>query len=241
MKDPLRPIQYPTFYLTIPSTGEQKEFRPWTVREDKALLIALESGEYSDFYLAIRNAIQNCCVEKIDVSRLAVFDYQYLFIQIRARTVGDKIRLSFRAPEGVGCDVCSKPRTFEISLLDIKVEHNPEHEKKVTLSDGRILFLRYPEVTRNPKDDETIESVYESVYGCIDKIVDGSMVSAVEDLEKDKVYDFIESMHRNDFAKIEHFIQTIPTIQHEIDISCSACGREEIYTVRGLEDFFALA
>jgi hypothetical protein len=228
-------IKYPIFDLTLPSTKEQINFRPFTVKEEKLLLIAQESENQADKIRAIRQIINNCCFNlPKDVGLLPSFDLEYCFMKIRAKSIGNIVELKYK-------DLTDKKiYTFEVDLDELEIKFNPEHNKTVSISDDLGLIMKYPtiEVLESVKDDlKSTESSFTIIKKCIETIYDSDNTYDTSDYSDEDLSVFVESIPAKAFEGITKFFDTSPTLKHELKYKDEE-GTEKTITLQGIDDFF---
>lgn len=225
-------IKHPTYSLTIPSTNKEVNIRPFTVQEEKLLLMARASNKPEDIVSTIKQIIQNCIIESVDVERLATFDIEYLFLKLRAKSVGETVELEHTENE------TDPPIKFKINLDDIQVKYNPTHSNKFFVQGDIGLSMRYPtleEVTILEGREDKEKAVFEVLFKCIDKIFDNETVYS--DFDEKELNEFVNNLPMEALVKIKEFFDTMPTVEHTVEIKDSKGKKKEI-VLRGLNSFF---
>lgn len=230
-------IDQPLFELTIPSTGKKIKFRPFTVKEEKILLIARESGETEQIILAVQQIISNTC-EGVKLEDLAVFDLEYMLIKIRAKSVNNEVNFTIEDPES------QEEVELKIDLDNIEMKHNPDHTKKVVLNDQYFMMMRYPTVNElsnlNTGDDvSTEQQLFDTMISCIDTLVDDTTdeVYNFSDFSQEEVTEFVEQFTAETITNIQTFFETAPKMSYEAPYKDSK-GNEKSFRMEGLETFF---
>jgi hypothetical protein len=233
-------IEHPIFTTKLPSTGKLIKFRPFLVKEEKILLMALAGEDENEMNLAAKQIVNNCVIDELDVETAPIFDIEWLFLQIRIKSVGTDCKITFSGDENSECDGCKKAITKEINLEEIKCEKGEGHNKKIHLNDKIGVVMKYPtpEILSSPSENY-VDLLYQYIVGCIDIIFDDKESHNVSDFKKEEVESFIDSLNRDQLAKIEHFFKSSPECRLDVDLSCEKCGKKQIYTLTGLTDFFA--
>ena len=236
------PVQNtPTYTLEIPSSKETLKYRPFLVKEQKALLLAQQSEDTHVMVDTLKSVIKSCALSKLDVEKLAVFDLEYLFSQIRAKSVGENVDLFFY------CDTCDDEKAkvkITIDLTKLKVEHFPEHTNKIPLFDDVGVVMTYPNinVVNNIEKLGNVESevdlVFDIIAECIDYIYDTKEVYHAKEQSKKELADFINNLTAEQFAKIENFFETMPKLRKSVNYRCPVCQKEHHKTLEGLNNFF---
>jgi hypothetical protein len=225
-------IKHPTYAVTIPSIKKEVNIRPFTVQEEKLLLMARASNKPEDIVSTIKQIIQNCITESIDVEKLATFDIEYLFLKLRAKSVGETVELEHKEEDD---DV---PVKFKINLDDIQVKYNPAHSNKFFVQDNIGISMRYPtleEVTLLEGREDKEKAVFEVLFKCIDKIFDEETVYS--DFDEKELNEFVNNLPMEALVKIKDFFDTMPTVEHTVEIKDSKGKKKEI-VLRGLNSFF---
>lgn len=237
-------IGVPTHSTTIPSSGKEITFRPFLVKEEKMLLIALETGDKKAQYRALKQILQNCIVTPINVDELAVFDVEYLFIQIRGKSIGEVLE------PVIICPTCSTQGKIKINLADITInnKNNTEVPYKVMLSDSVGITLVYPnlKMVENVDPDKAMgsgdtETVFKIIVKCIDMIFEGEQTFDPKQYTEKELIQFIEGVPTDNFKKIIDFVSNMPRVEKEVNFTCPKCETNKKMVLRGVEDFFASA
>jgi len=236
-------LKHPTFEVRLPSNSRWVRFRPFTVREEKILLIAMESKDPLSMMQAMDSVVKTCTGESdIVVSELPFFDVEYLFLHIRAKSVGEKITLQYKHSDGVnnaGVE-CKAITPVEIDLETVAVNCGDGHTNKVVLDEKYGVLMRYPtlrdvvqmrEIDREKLEIDFIAKCIVSVYE-----IDGDGVFTPDDIADARR--FIESMGRKQFAAIVQFFETMPKLKHRVEYACKGCGHNDSVTLEGITDFF---
>ena len=238
---PLPKIATPVYELELPSTGKTIEYRPFLVKEEKVLVIALESEDTKQITTAIKNVIRNCIKTKgIKVEELPTFDIEYLFLNIRGKSVGEEIEVNVTCPDDGETQV---PVT--INLDDIEVQKNDEHTNRIKVDDSIMMEMKYPSLDQFIKnnfdfnDKNAMDQSFELIATCIDKIFTEDEVWAVEDCSKKEIIDFLEQMNSSQFKEIEKFFETMPKLSHSITVTNPKTKKENVVVIEGLAGFFA--
>jgi len=238
---PLPKIATPLYELELPSTGETIEYRPFLVKEEKVLVIALESEDTKQITTAIKTVIKNCIRTKgIKVENLPTFDIEYLFLNIRGKSVGEELEVNITCPDDGKTQV---PVT--INLDDIQVQKNEEHTNQVKVDDSIMMEMKYPSLDQFIKnnfdfnDGNAMDQSFELIASCIDKIYTEEEVWAAEDCTKKEIVEFLEQMNSSQFKEIEKFFETMPKLSHTIKVKNPKTKKESEVLIEGLASFFA--
>ena len=238
---PLPKIATPTYELELPSTGQSVKYRPFLVKEEKLLVLALESEDTKQITTAIKTVLKSCVQTKgIKVETLPTFDIEFLFLHIRGKSVGEELELRIICPDDKETEV---PLTLDID--EIKVVKNEEHNKQIKLDDNLMMELKYPsldEFIKNNfdfKEGNQMEQSFELIGTCIDKIYNEEEVWATADCTKKEVKEFLESMNSSQFKDIEKFFETMPKLSHTIKVTNPKTKVESEVVLEGLASLFA--
>ena len=237
---PLPTIATPTFELELPSTGKTVEYRPFLVKEEKVLLYALESENQKQITNAVKTVIKNCVKTKgVKIETLPTFDIEYLFLNIRAKSVGEEIELNLICPDDGETEV---PVTINVD--DINVRKNPDHDKQIKLDDNIMIEMKYPSLNEFVKenfDSENLdpEKSFELIASCVDKIYTEEEVWETANCTKKELMDFVEQMNSTQFRKLEQFFVTMPKLSYSVPLKNPVTGVESEVVLEGLASFFA--
>jgi hypothetical protein len=232
-------INTPTYELKIPSTGETIKYRPFLVKEEKILLIALESGKQKDIITAIKQIVTACTFGKLKIGRMPMFDVEYLFLNIRAKSVGEISELKLIAPDDKKTKV-----DVEVDLSTIQVQEEEGHTNKIELTDEMGIYMQYPTVDTfgdSGITDINASNMLDVITACIAQIYDkkGEEVFEAKDQTKKEMLDFVEQLNSKQFQDVQSFFDTAPKLKHEITIKNPKTKVESKVVLSGLSDFFA--
>lgn len=228
-------IEQPLFEITIPSTEKKAKIRPFTVKEEKILLLAQESDDFDQVILSIKQIVGNC-LQEIDVDDLAMFDIEYLLLNIRARSVNNIIEFKIRDPES------EEEIDVSLDINNIEIKRNEEHDKNIEVDSNVSLIMKYPSLDQakmamSAPEGKENEAMFNVMIQCIDKVVNGDEVLTLKDFSDEEIQDFVESMSSTTLKKIENFYQTMPTLKFEIPYKLKD-GTKKTFNVEGTETFF---
>ena len=232
-------IGYPTYELELPSTGKSIKYRPFLVKEEKVLLLALESKDEKQVIGAVKDLIKNCVITRIKVDTLPSFDLEYLFLKIRGASIGENIILTVTCLDDNETQV-----EANINIDDVEVFKPEGHDKKIMFDDKTGVVMRYPSmkefVEREflQKEMKT-EEVYGFIADSIDQIFDDEEVYDSSTTTKKEFLTFVESLTTKQFEKIQKFYETSPKLSHTFKVTNPNTGKESSYTIEGLQSFFA--
>ena len=238
---PLPKIATPTYELELPSTGETIQYRPFPVKEEKLLVIALESEDNKQITTAIKTVIKNCILTKnIKVESLPTFDIEYLFLNIRGKSVGEELEVNIICPDDGETQVPVK-----INLDDIQVQKDEEHINRIKLDGSIMMEMKYPSLDQFIKNNfdfdnkNAMDQSFELIGSCIDKIFTEDEVWSTADVTKKELNEFLESMNSSQFKDIEKFFETMPKLSHKIKVRNPKTDVESEVVLEGLASFFA--
>lgn len=227
--------ELPKYPLTIPSTNKQVFFRPFLVKEQKVMLMAMESRDERQMLKAVSDVVDACIIDPIDVNRLATFDVEYIFTQIRSKSVGEKAELSIK------CNKCDVANQVEVPLDEINVT-NPKQSNEIKLNEFYTIVMKYPsygDITRMEKKRKTLTStIYETVLMSLDKLKTNDEVLSFADESEEDINTFLESLTSDQFDALMTFVNSAPAITCDIEFNCTSCGANNKHTLRGITDFF---
>tara|TARA_B100001093_G_scaffold454792_2_gene464437 strand:- start:862 stop:1563 length:702 start_codon:yes stop_codon:yes gene_type:complete len=223
------------FELTLPSTGEKVEYRPFLVKEEKALMIAQSTGKQDDIMRAVKDVITSCTFEKVDASKLPIFDLEYIFINLRAKSVGEIVKLMVTCPDDNTTQV-----SVEVDLTKIECHKEVGHDTNIRLTDEIGLIMDYPKVSSVQELDleNEMESTFEVIKSCVRQVYDSNNVYEKVDMDKEDLNDFIESMSHDQFDKVQEFFNTMPKVKHMIKVKNPKTGVDGEVVLQGMADFF---
>ena len=238
---PLPKIATPTYELELPSTGQSINYRPFLVKEEKLLVLALETEDTKQITTAIKNVLKNCVLTKgIKVDQLPTFDIEFLFLNIRGKSVGEEIEVNIICPDDEETQV---PVT--IDLDDIKVQKNDEHTNQIKLDKDLMMELKYPSLEQFIKnnfdfnDANAMDQSFDLIATCIDKIYTADEVWAAADCTKKEIKEFLEQMNSSQFKEIETFFETMPKLSHTVKVTNPKTKVKSDVVLEGLASFFA--
>ena len=227
-------IEMPLFETKLFSTGKIVKFRPFTVKEEKILLIAQEANDVDQTLLAIRQIIGNC-VYDLDVEELPMFDMEYLMLQLRAKSVNNVITFNITDPD------TQKPVEIELDLDTINLTFDDRHSKEITIKDDMHLMMRYPRINEvslfKGYEDDEVNTLFNIMISCIDCVVVGDTISRMEDFTPQEIQDFVDSFPGSVVEELKLFFETVPVLRYEAKY-INANGDEKTLVLEGMETFF---
>ena len=239
---PLPKIATPSYELELPSTGKTIQYRPFLVKEEKLLVIALEREDTKQITNAIKAVIKSCVLTKgVKVEALPTFDIEFLFLNIRGKSVGENIDLKLVCPDDEKTEV-----SVSINLDDIKVQKLEGHTKQIKLDDNLMMELKYPSLNEfiknnfdpNDKSKNPMDQSFDLIGSCIDKIYNEDEVWVADDCSKKEINEFLDSMNSNQFKEVEKFFETMPKLSHTVKVYNPTTKVESDVVLEGLASFF---
>tara|TARA_R110000868_G_C10867357_1_gene761999 strand:+ start:35 stop:736 length:702 start_codon:yes stop_codon:yes gene_type:complete len=226
--------EVPKYFLEIPSTEKKLAYRPFLTKEQKILLIAMESQNQENILGAITDIIQTCVLEDIDIKQLTTFDVEYLFTQIRSKSVGETSKI------GMKCSECETANEISINLEEIKVNKDNVPSNIIKLNDKYTIKLKYPNYlfTLKTTADSFTENMILLIVGCLDALMTEEEHISFKDETEADILDFIDSLTTTQFEEVLTFANGIPKLEHKVEFVCENCQHQNHGTLRGINDFF---
>jgi hypothetical protein len=231
---PLPKIDQPLFDMTIPSTGKKIVFRPFLVKEEKILLIAQQSGNDSEIIRAIKQILNNCIQDEIDLDKFTIFDLEYAFLKLRARSVNNVVKLAYRDTED------DEVYNFELDLDAIEIKMPEKINSKIIITDEVGMTMKFPSasITDNMTDfDNEVDLMTFFIVNCIDTIYDEEKVYVANDFSEKEISEFLDGLDVKSFEKIREFFESVPRLYHKIEYT-NSIGNERSIELTSLKDFF---
>jgi undecaprenyl pyrophosphate synthase len=232
-------LDVPIYELVIPSTDEKIKFRPFLVKEEKILLIAMESGKSEDMIQSVKDIVDECTFNKLKLGEMPMFDVEYLFLNIRAKSVGEVSKLKVLCQDDM-----KTYANVEIDLNEVQVEVDGDiHSNKIELTDEMGVIMKYPTIdsfTKNGIKNITAANMIDVIASCVEQVYDkkGEEVYDSKDSTQAEVIDFVEQLNTTQFQKVQAFFDTMPRLQHTITVKNPKTKVESEVTLTGLNDFF---
>ena len=237
---PLPTISTPTYELTLPSSNRKIKYRPFLVKEEKILIIAMESQDTKQIARAVKDVLAKCILTKgTKVDKLATFDIEYLFLNIRGKSVGEHIEVMVTCPDDEKTQV-----PMSINIDDIKIQKDKDHSADIVLDDTYTLRMKYPSLNEFIKTnfdsmtDMKVDDTFDLISSCIDQVYSEEESWASEECTKKELTNFIESLNSNQFKKVENFFETMPKLSHSVKVSNPNTKVESEIKIEGLQSFF---
>ena len=226
----------PKYNLTIPSTGQEVTFKPFLVKEQKILLIALESGDDKQILRSIIDTVTSCILDKINVEKLATFDLEYIFTQIRSKSAGESTKLNLL------CSKCEETTPTVVNLEEITIDIDAK-DKIIELTDKFTLVMRYPNykgvlLNVNGDDDSVTNAIFEMIVMCLDELRTEEEIIKFDDETRESIDAFVGGLTASQIEFVMNFVDSLPRLEHDITFNCTHCNTVNEIKLQGLQDFF---
>ncbi len=232
-------LNVPVYEAVIPSTEKVIKYRPFLVKEEKLLLTAQESGE--DAVLpAVKQILKNCVQGEIDVDRMPIFDIEYLFLRLRAKSIGEEVTLGLRpwgCPQNNG-ELCKYTTEVAINLEEIECKKDKKHSSKIMLDDKIGIMMKYPDISQIGMEGSETEMGMKVIKNCVNMIFTEEETHERDSFTDKELDEFIDSLNSKQMENINNFFETMPTIKYTAKYTCKTCDEEKETTIQGLQSFF---
>jgi len=225
-------------YTTIiPSTGKEIDYRPYLVKEEKILMLAMESQDQQQIVKAIKDVLSNCIYDDVNVDKLAMFDLEYLFLMLRSKSVGENVELKAK------CEHCEEQNEVSLNISNIKPPQNAENSNVIELTKNIGITIRYPtikDIEKFKEDDlKSMEGLTKLIVQLIDTIYDEDNVYDASTQSQSDLMEFIDGFSTEQFLKVASFFEKLPTLKHNLEFNCTSCGAANNIELKGLQSFFS--
>ena len=232
----------PTYTLVIPSTKKSVKYRPFLVKEEKSILIAQQSEDIVVMVDTLKDVIRSCILDKVDPDALSTFDLEYIFTQIRAKSVGEIIELYFPCDVDHGEQNDKAKVKISIDLTKIEVEFPEGHTNKIELFGDVGVIMKYPTMELMTKLENTnsddLDNIFDLVASCIDIIYEGDKLHYAKEQKQKELLDFLYNLNSEQFVKVQNFFATLPRIKKDVEYDCPICNLHHNKTLEGMQSFF---
>jgi len=232
-------VSTPIYNLTIPSMGVKVKFRPFLIKDEKALLLAQQSEDMTTMVNTLKDVIKDCILDTIDLETLATFDLEFMFTQIRSKSVGEIVDLLIK------CDTCTDEKAVakvQVDLTTLEVSKPEGHVKNIKLFDDVGVVMKYPTIDVLKKLESSTQAdmteIFDVVIECIDNIYNTEEVWQSKDQTKEELLDFLNNLNNEQFMKIRGFFETMPKLSKEVKYDCPVCNKHHTKLLEGLDSFF---
>ena len=239
---PLPKITTSQYELVLPSTGKKIKYRPFLVREEKILILALESEDTNQITTAVKQVLKECVIGRVKIEELPSFDIEYLFLNIRGKSVGETVDIIVTCGDDGETQI-----NVSLAIDDIKVEKDPKHTRDLEIGEGYTLRMKYPTMGQfidtnfnvRTGDDNEVEKSFDIICSCIEQVYNEEDMWSASECSKKELRDWVESLTSEQFKKIERFFETMPKLRHEIKVMNPNTKKENTVVLEGLSSFFA--
>jgi hypothetical protein len=231
----------PIYNLVIPSTKQSVKYRPFLVKDQKTLLIAQQSADQKIMIDTLKEVIKSCITEPIDFSKLAIFDIEYIFTQLRSKSVGETVDIVLSCDEDHGEDNAKAKVSHTVDLSEIKVQEKEGHTSKISLFDEVGVVMKYPnidDIRKLQSGNVSTDDTFKLIASSIDYIYDNEQLYHSSEQTEKELMDFINNLTSEQFAKIQSFFDTMPKMTHTINYNCPVCNKAHTVVLEGMESFF---
>ena len=233
-------LNVPVYEAVLPSTEKVIKYRPFLVKEEKILLTALEADETKALAAAVKQIVNNCVQGELDVDKLPTFDIEYLFLRLRAKSVGEKVTVGLRpwgCPKNEG-KLCENSTSVEINLEEVKVDKDKASSPKIMLDDKIGIKMKYPDMSQMGIKGSETEMGMKVIRDCVKMIFTKEETHEKDSFTDKELDDFIDNLNSKQMEQINNFFETMPSIKHIAKYTCKTCGEEKETTIQGLQSFF---
>jgi hypothetical protein len=235
-------IDTPVYDLELPLSKKQIRFRPFLVKEQKNLMMAMEADDKETIERNIKQVLTNCTLtDGVVIDNLPVIDVEFYFIQLRARSVGEIVENRYICTNEIEGTQCGHKMDAKFNLLEISVDIDPEAKDVIKINESISIKLKYPEfslVEKLKKKENAVDIAFEVVMDSIEYIFDGEQYHYASEVTRKELTDFIESLNQEQFGRLEEFFNNLPKLNKKIDLKCGKCGFDHAISMEGLESFF---
>jgi len=239
-------LDTPIYDVKLISTGKKIRIRPFLIKEQKLFLMASESNDEGEILKTVKQVLKNCILDDINIDELPIFDIEFLFLNLRARSVDEIVELKYKCnnkkiKEDGNTSTCGNLVEFSVNLLEITPTLNEKHTTKIELTENVGIMMKYPTfniIEKYESVNNNPELIVEIISECIDYVYDKDNIHYAKDQTKEEILEFIDNLQQKDLEKIKLFFDTIPELKKVLKFKCEKCGYEEDITVKGIQSFF---
>lgn len=234
-------IDIPTHDLILPVSKQKVTFRPYLVKEQKILFMAAESNEKDSILRAMKQILTNCLISKVDIDSLPIVDIEFLFLNLRARSVGEIVELKYKCENVVDEKECGNTLDVAYNILDLKLKNSEDYNDIVMVTNDVGIKFKYPEYSIIENHDTTKnigETSIDIILSSIEYIFEGEKLHYAKETSKEELIEFLDSLNQNQFKNIENYFEKLPILDKEIAVECTKCGYAHKIKIEGIESFF---
>ena len=239
-------IDVPIYNVKLLSNGKNLRFRPFTVKEEKLFLMANENEDLDNVVDTIKQILNNCVLDDFQIDSLPLFDIEYLFLNIRARSISEVVNLKYKCNNNILDEEtkeekkCNNVVEIDLNILEVEPEKQEGHTNKIEITEKMGIIMKYPSFETIKKFDveDEADSIIKITVNCIDYVYDSDSIYYAKDSTEEELIEFVESMQAKDLEKIKTFFDTMPKMKRDIDFKCNKCGHEEKIELEGIQNFF---
>ena len=239
-------IDVPIYNVKLLSNGKNLRFRPFTVKEEKLFLMANENEDLDNVVDTIKQILNNCVLDDFQIDSLPLFDIEYLFLNIRARSISEVVNLKYKCNNNILDEEtkeekkCNNVVEIDLNILEVEPEKQEGHTNKIEITEKMGVVMKYPSFETIKKFDveNEADSIIKITVNCIDYVYDSDSIYYAKDSTEEELIEFVESMQAKDLEKIKTFFDTMPKMKKDIDFKCNKCGHEEKIELEGIQNFF---
>lgn len=234
-------IDVPVHEVTLPISKKVLRYRPFLVKEQKILLMAGESNDADTIEKAIRQILQNCCLDQFDVDTLSLLDVEFYFLHLRATSVGEMVENKYRCQNIVNEQVCDNLMDANLNIIDLKVTGIDEYNDIIQLTDKvgvKMVLPRYSLLRKARDMVNATDFVFDLIVDCIEYIFDGDQIFYTNQSNREELLEFVDSLNQSQFSKLQSFFDKIPKLEKNVDVTCNKCGFHHKIEYEGIESFF---
>lgn len=249
-------LKTPEYELIIPSSGTRAAFRPFLVREEKILLMAMQSEDERQVIRAVEDIIKSCLLTPVELNKLSMFDIEFIFLKIRSKSIGEVVEMRYQCQKEISKQVlnehtgemqvvnrpCGTNVPIKIHLDEVQVEKDPTHTTQIKLTDEVGLMMRYPNLSiarklqAEGRSTEDIGQALDLIAACIESVYNET--SVITEFNQNEMVKWLETLTQHQFTAIQQFFDTIPRLKHTVHFECPACGHEHDIVIEGIQNFF---
>ena len=234
-------LEAPVYELTLPVSKRKIKFRPFLVKEQKILMMALESGDSETNERNIKQILQNCVITELDVDDLSLVDVEFYLLNLRARSIGEIVESKYKCENKVGDKECGNFMDVSFNLLELDVKNLDNDGGLIKITDEVSIKMKYPEyslLTKMQNTESASDIVFELIASCVDYILEGENFYYGHETPKEEIIEFLETLNTQQFNMVEEFFDTLPVIEKFVKVKCNKCGFDHEIEIRGLDNFF---